>query len=638
MSRTWLPLVLALAVSTALFASTRMTTISGCPGEYCVDSGEFQVALALGGTVHHTGYPLYMLIGTPFVRALSWVGVAPAEGAVWYSLVWALGAVAAAWWAARIVLDDGWLAVLPALVLATLPVVWLHAAIPEVYSLHFFFSAAIVALTLRLKREWSPRLGCALAALAGFSIAHHRLAVPTSLTAAVLLLPEWRRTSSRWRWLAIATLIALLGFAPYLDIPLRAYSGARWIYGDPRTWEGFWFIFSGQEAAGFGQLQLFPNGLLGSLSVAANAALDQLGWPIVIAAIAGLIAGLTGASTLKRDTALVLAFAVVGLVFAAAYVAVLPVPVMVFPTLMAAALLTGVAVFRLKEWTQRITLTQARAITVSLALVWAGSVGLTRAPEVSALATDDSNQRFMRSAETDLAMPKGAVLMAPFGPRFNALAYAKYVNGALADVQLVDHRSDFGALVGPTGRVYMAAETPFVLGLDWWRERLGPDLSVNSAGAGWISIGPRQTAPLTPTVVLGDGIGIHLVSAERASDGAAWHVAVEWSAVAQPVRDYSTVVFGSDQEILEITAPDQIVAQSDSGAPVYGWYPTTRWRAGETVREDHVLAWPDDRELRSLIVGMYVQEADGTFTTLGRTAWHLADGNWTLVSGDASRH
>ena len=636
MTRSWLPLALALAVSTALFASTRMVTISGCPGEYCVDSGEFQVALALGGTVHHTGYPLYMLIGTPFVRALSWVGVAPAEGAVWYSLVWALGAVAAAWWAARIVSEDEWLAVLPALMVATLPVVWLHAAIPEVYSLHFFFSAAIVALTLRLKREWSPRLGWALAALAGFGIAHHRLAVPTSLTAAALLLPEWWRTPRRWRWLAVATLIALLGFAPYLDIPLRAFSGARWIYGDPRTWEGFWYIFSGQEAAGFGQLELFPHGLLGSLGAAAGSALEQLGWPIVIVAAVGGVVGLTGASTLKRETAFILAFALVGLVFAAAYVAVLPVPVMVFPTLMAAALLNGIVARRLKEWALRVTLTQARAIALGLALAWAGFVGLTRAPEVSALATDDSNQRFMRSAETDLAMPAGAVLMAPFGPRFNALAYAKYVNGALADVQLVDHRSDFATLVGPTGRVYMAAETPYVLGLDWWRERLGPDLSVDSAGAGWISIGPRQTSPSTPTLVLGDGIGLNSVSAERSADGAAWHVAVEWVAAAQPGRDYSTVVFGSDQEILEITAPDQIVAQSDSAAPVYGWYPTTQWQAGETIREDHVLTWPEGRELRTLIVGLYVKESDGTFTTLGRTAWHLIDGKWTLASGDTS--
>lgn len=636
MPRSWLPLVLALAVSTALFASTRMTTISGCPGEYCVDSGEFQVALALGGTVHHTGYPLYMLLGTPFVGALSWFGVAPAEGAVWYSLVWALGAVAAVWWAARIVLDDGWMAVLPALVLATLPVVWLHAAIPEVYSLHFFFSAAVVALTLRLKREWSPRVGWALAALAGFGIAHHRLAVPTSLTAAALLLPEWWRTSARWRWLCIATLIALLGFAPYIDVPLRAFAGARWIYGDPRTWEGFWFIFSGQEAAGFGQLQLFPHGLLGSLGVAAVSALEQLGWPIVIVAAAGIGAGLTGTPTLKRDTALILAFAVVGLVFAAAYVAVLPVPVMIYPALMGAALLAGVAVLRLKEWGPRVTLTQARAITLSLALVWTGYVGLTRAPEVSALATDDSNQRFMRSAETDLAMPQGAVLMAPFGPRFNALAYAKYVDGALADVQLVDHRSDFKALVGPTGRVYMAAETPFVLGLDWWRERLGPDLSVDSAGAGWISIGPRALTPITPAVMLGDGIGIASVSAERSADGAAWHVAVTWVAAEQPGRDYSTVVFGSDQEILELTAPDQIVAQSDSGAPVYGWYPTTQWRSGEMVREDHMLLWPEGRELRSLVIGMYIQEADGTFTTLGRSAWHVIDGSWLPATGEAN--
>ncbi|HRE29245.1 MAG TPA: DUF2723 domain-containing protein, partial [Anaerolineales bacterium] len=163
LSRSWIPLALTLAVAVTLFAGTRMRTISGCPGEYCVDSGEFQVALALGGTVHHTGYPLYMLLGTPFVRMLALLGVAPAEGASWYSLLWAVAAVAATWWAARVILDDPWIALAPAVTVAVPPVFWLHAVIPEVYSLHFFFSVLVIALTVRLMQGWSPRLAWLLA-------------------------------------------------------------------------------------------------------------------------------------------------------------------------------------------------------------------------------------------------------------------------------------------------------------------------------------------------------------------------------------------------------------------------------------------------------------------------------------------
>lgn len=632
MKRPYLPLVIALLVAAVMFGGTRMRLISGCPGEYCVDSGEFQVALALDGTVHHTGYPLFMMLGTPFVWGLATTGVAPAEGAAWYSLVWALAAVAAVWWAARIMLDDPWIALLPALVIAVIPVFWIHAVIPEVYSLHFAFSALVVALTLRLKRAWSSRWAWLLAAVVGLAVAHHRLAAPTVATAALVLTPAWWRARDRWRWLIVATGLALAGFLPYIDIPLRALGGSIWIYGQPTTWDGLWFIASGREAADFGQMQPFQGGLLGALGVAAGGVRDQAGWPVLVVAAVGAVSGWRAGGAARRDVLVILAFAVVGLIFAAAYWAVLPVPVIVYPALLAAALLVGAAFQHLRTWSARLTPAAARGLALSAATLWTSWRGTSLWPEMSAMTGNDSNARFARSAETELVAPDGSILMAPFGGRFAALAYAKYVDHALADRRLVDHRSDFGTLAADGGRIYTSAETPYTLGLDWWRERLGPDVSVESAGPGWISIGRRETSDATDGVSLGDGVVVAAVNVVPGADGAALTVTVQWAAEAQPGRDYSTVVFGSDQVLTAITAPDQIVAQSDSKAPVYGWYPTTLWRPGERVREDHVLAWPADRILRTLVVGAYVQEADGSFTTLGRSAWHLVAGVWSPAS------
>ncbi len=629
MKRPFLPLLIALLVAAVLFSGTRMRLISGCPGEYCVDSGEFQVALALDGTVHHTGYPLYMMLGTPFVWGLAATGIAPAEGAAWYSLIWALTAVAATWWAARILLDDPWIALLPALVITVTPVFWVHAVIPEVYSLHFAFSALVVALTLRLKRDWSARWAWLLAAVAGLAVAHHRLAAPTVATAAFVLAADWWRARDRWLWLIVATGLALVGFLPYIDIPLRAWAGSIWIYGQPTTWDGLWFIASGREAADFGQMQPFQSGLLGALSVAASGVRDQAGWPVLAVALFGAVSAWRVGGTARRDTLVILAYAAVGLIFAAAFWAVLPVPVIVYPALSAAALLVGAAFRHLRAWSSRVTPAAARGLALSAATLWTGWQGYGLWPEMQNMTGNDSNARFAQSAETDLVAPDGAVVMAPFGGRYAALAYAKYVDHALADRRLVDHRSDFGALAADGGRIYTSAETPYTLGLDWWRERLGPDVSVESAGPGWISIGRREMSAATNGVTLGDGVVVAGVSAAQGADGAAWTVTVQWAAEAQPGRDYSTVVFGSDQVLTAITAPDQIVAQSDSKAPVYGWYPTTLWRPGERIREDHGLTWPADRTLRTIVVGAYVQEADGSFTTLGRSAWHLVDGVWS---------
>ena len=69
--RLWAPVLGAGAVAAALYGATLMSVVSGCTSEYCADVGEFQVALATWGTVHYTGYPLYMLLGSPFVAQVS---------------------------------------------------------------------------------------------------------------------------------------------------------------------------------------------------------------------------------------------------------------------------------------------------------------------------------------------------------------------------------------------------------------------------------------------------------------------------------------------------------------------------------------------------------------------------------------
>ena len=76
-------------------------------------------------------------------------------------------------------------------------------------------------------------------------------------------------------------------------------------------------------------------------------------------------------------------------------------------------------------------------------------------------------------------------------------------------------------------------------------------------------------------------------------------VALYWQAVAAPAGDYTVFVQLLDEE-------GRLVAQSDA-YPIEGRYPTSRWRAGEVVRDVHRVGVPPTvrgRALR-LIAGMY---------------------------------
>src|SRR5512139_2796258 len=79
-----------LAMVAGVYLLTFQTNIASNPSEYVIDSGEYQLALPLWGTVHHTGAPMYSLVGAAFVSLVRWLGVPPAAGAALFSVVCAL--------------------------------------------------------------------------------------------------------------------------------------------------------------------------------------------------------------------------------------------------------------------------------------------------------------------------------------------------------------------------------------------------------------------------------------------------------------------------------------------------------------------------------------------------------------------
>jgi len=253
---------------------------------------------------------------------------------------------------------------------------------------------------------------------------------------------------------------------------------------------------------------------------------------------------------------------------------------------------------------------------------------LANRPFVLGIARDPAGAAYIRTVSR-LDAEAQPVVMAPWGWRYFALSYAQRVEGQFPGWRIVDHRADFAALTEATGRAYTAADSFYIFTAEeFWRPRLG-GAHLSSAGPGLVrvSAAPELRPAAAPVIPLGDGLGLLRVEV-RPLGGDEWDVAVWWTATGQPGRDYSTFVHVSDAPA--ITAPGDLVAQSDQVAPVYAWYATSRWTPGEVVREDHAVTLPADRPARLIVVGMYWRDEAGNFVDLGRVQVRKRGETWEI--------
>ncbi len=235
----------------AVFAALYLALAPGVTGPR--DAAELTLVLALNGVPHPTGYPLYVMAGHPFVRALHAAGAGWAYasnawsalgGGVAIALLHALGARlvpprAPLGRAGRFVA-----ALVPAGILGTSPVWLLDAIFAEVYTWHLAWVAAAAWFTLRAMRATAEGRGrgprpaaqagpaFAWGLLCGLGLAHHLTSVlvivPCSLGLAL--------AAARARRLGPATFgAALLGTL----LPLAAYGFVAWraFHPAPYQWE-----------------------------------------------------------------------------------------------------------------------------------------------------------------------------------------------------------------------------------------------------------------------------------------------------------------------------------------------------------------------------------------------------------------
>lgn len=220
------------------------------------DGGDFVAAMLTGGVPHPTGYPVYTMLGrlltrlpvsTPYYRAAllsaASAGLAVALLCRW---TWAMAGESASPrpWLAALAAGTAW---------GSSPIFWSQAVIVEVHALQAGFLLAwlgwITALLLWGRRP-APALALAGFALAaGISLGNHVTILLLLPVLGVSLLSAVRRGMPPRLMLAQAA-AAFAGVLVYAYLPLAARGWPAVNWGNPQTWQGFWWLVSAEPYQG----------------------------------------------------------------------------------------------------------------------------------------------------------------------------------------------------------------------------------------------------------------------------------------------------------------------------------------------------------------------------------------------------
>ncbi len=604
------------------------------------DGGEFQFVPYLLGVAHPTGYPLYTLLGWVWSHLLPVGDVAYRMNL--FSAFCAALAVGGATVAAGLLLRQAYptlapelrrlLAALAAAILAVTPTLWSQAVMAEVYGLQIL----LVVLTLTLVLAWGQRrlsggtedpiarrflLGAAFCF--GLGLAHH---ATTLLLAPGIGAYVWwvdRDTFRDWkRVLLPAALWAALPLLLYAYIPWRAphtpylqqtlTANRELVLYENNLTNLFRFIAGGP----FGGYLDFSVDLGARLQMAWGFLLAEVGWPGVL--LAGV--GLLGLMLSRRWALLALTGVTYGAIVAFNLVYTIgDIYVLFIPSYLIVALWIAVGVGTLARWLSRRPLVRLLLVLPFFAL----PVGLAAANYADLDQSQNTQARARWESILAQPLPQDAVLVTDDRNNIMPMWYFQYVEGVRPDLlglfplitEEVAGLGDVLDLALSTGRpTYLIKEMPGV----------EVKVLVEPADGLWRVVGPAALGepihevekPLADTVVLWG----YDRSSPGPRPGDEFPISLQWEALRPLTQPYHTFVHLVDGQ-------GQAIAQSDR-QPGGVFYPTTLWRPGERLRDDHRLTLPADTPegIYDLWVGMYALGDDGGLEPLGEAiqAGHVA--------------
>lgn len=594
-------------ITLTLLSTVYMWTLQRIPNgsshPYMIDVGETQVALNTWGTLHMTGYPLYTIVGNLFTTltentaatasAFSAICTLAAMGLLYILLIrWGVQPSSVA---------------MGLLILGLLRSIWIHSIIAEVYSFSLLMMAGLWMLAL-WPSQFSLRARIwGLALLGGFAVAHHRALGLGTLGLLLPILPDLWRERRQIPWLIAGGVpLALVGFLPYLYLPLRANAPAKWLYAaDVNTWDGFWYQFWGQEVDYLVKRPSDLAGWLDNLEGTLGILTREISLPGLLVA-SGCVLWACWRSPARP---LMWAMTLSGLgffAFAVAYhQAVLPeaILMMALPTLIFGVILV------------------ADQVGIHRAGVVLGLWALLMLPLHNSFIlnlTKDRTGLAAIAAASDVPRDDPqAVFMLSWGPRYFAAAYSRLVSGENKDVRMVDHTADFGQLAAEGVTFYTQPDTLYGYPPEWWMARIGP-VYLTAAGPNLVKLGRVPLVDSSPDEIVRE-MTPDIVLADWWLDCSADEVilGVVWYARQRPTHDLSVKAH------LVAAESDSPLAYADRYAPVFGWRPTSTWQEGELIADFYAFGRPPNSA--RVILGLYEQRADGTFQNYGDGAISLGN-------------
>jgi hypothetical protein len=245
------------------------------PGLGFWDTAEFQMVLPVMGTAHPTGYPTYVLLGWLASLVLSPFGEPAFRINLFSAILVGIGAGITVDLARRLT-GSLVLGIAAGVGIALTPIVWAIGTHADPHALHFALLALILWLLVRWEharrghplalpgsvpapdgqpgeRRRADRWLIAAAVVTGISTGNHSLTLllgPPIILFVFAVAPEIRR---RPRFIAACLAAAAIpAVLVRLEMPLRAgWFRAPFVYADPSTWDGFWYVTLGQQFHGW---------------------------------------------------------------------------------------------------------------------------------------------------------------------------------------------------------------------------------------------------------------------------------------------------------------------------------------------------------------------------------------------------
>lgn len=602
----WITVLLLLI---GIYALTMQTIPNGSSHYYMIDVGETQLVLNLWGSLHATGYPLYVILGNILTTVMRAVGISPLIAPALTSLLWGILALTTLYILAYHYTRKVWLSAFVIGVFGLARTIWIHHIIAEVYT----FGLLIVALLLLIALWKNPIRGRIfwLAFIGGIGVAHHRaiaMMIPALLYAVYpIFIQNWRKSP---QLVGISLGLGLIGFVQYLYMYLRGVAGGAWVYGEPETLQGVWTEFMGVEAERFIGLQDSSQALVDNFMLVNEVLLTDI---TIIGVLVGIIGLGIGLIHYKKLAIVMILNGVAAYAF----------HVLMYSDVLS-ALIIPIVLSLAFGWLFLIEL-----VLRQIKPAWLGWLGIAILFVGACAGLLEQHLKFMWDVTTDkrgleiIAMlkqaPPDSVVMIAWGPDHFPAGIGRDLTGELTHITLVDHKADYAGILAEGKTLITPYFSRYTHPTGWWQERVGQIYPVAIAPhLVHIKTTPEIGTDIPQDITMHESFvtckapvlypsGVFTLLNEFSYEKT-YYVHVTWQAgMNAPTEDFRVFVHGSPME-------GPRMAQGDQPAPVYTWRPTTTWQAGEIVHDIYPISILSPRaSIHTIRFGMYRIAENGEF-------------------------